>query len=41
MTKFVYTIAATIIAAGLASTPLKNYQLFNVIMEFLGSGGLV
>ncbi len=38
--KFVFTIAATILGIGLAKSPLKKYQLFNILMEFLGSGGL-
>lgn len=33
------TIGSAILGIGLAYTPLKNYQLFNIIMEFLGSGG--
>lgn len=38
--KNLFTVLATILGIGLACTPLKNYWLFNMIMEFLGSGGI-
>ena len=38
--KFLFTLSATILGIGLACTPLKNYRIFNMIMEFLDSGGL-
>jgi hypothetical protein len=38
--KTLVTLAAALLGIGLACTPLKNYQIFNMIMEFLGSGGL-
>ena len=37
--KVIITLSATIFGIGLARSPLKNYPLFNMIMEFLGSGG--
>ena len=38
--KILFIISATILGIGLGCTPLQNYRLFNLIMEFLGSGGL-
>ena len=38
--KILITLSATILGIGLGCTPLKNYKVFNMIMEFLGSGGL-
>ena len=39
--KTLFILSATILGIGLAFyTPLKNYRIFNIIMEFLGSGGL-
>lgn len=38
--KTLITLSATILGIDLACTPLKNYRIFNMIMEFLGSGGL-
>ena len=37
--KTLFTLSATILGISLACTPLKNYRLFNMMMEFLGSGG--
>ena len=38
--KFLVTLSATILGIGLGFTPLKNYKIFNMIMEYLGSGGI-
>ena len=38
--KTLVTLSAIILGIGLAYIPLKNYRLFNMIMEFFGSGGL-
>lgn len=38
--KILITLSATILGIGLGCTPFKNYKIFNMIMEFLGSGGL-
>lgn len=40
MTGQLLIILMSALGIGLAYTPLKNYWLFNMIMEFLGSGGL-
>ena len=38
--KILFIFSATVIGMGLGCTSLKNYRLFNIIMEFFGSGGL-
>ena len=38
--KVLITLSATILGIGLARSSLKNSPLFNMIMEFLGSGGV-
>lgn len=39
--KTLMTLSARILGIGLGYTLLKNYKIFNMIMEFLGLGGLV
>ena len=38
--KVILTISAVVIRVGLANSPLKNYQLFNIIMDFFAAGGV-
>lgn len=38
--KIIITVFAAALGIGLANTPLKKYQLFNILMDFIGSGGI-
>jgi hypothetical protein len=38
--KIFLTLSSAVLGISLANSSLRKYQIFNILMEFLGSGGL-